>query len=459
MHRKKVVIIGAGISGLAAGWYLRQAHLPIDIVFLEKSPRAGGWIQTDYTTNYLFEKGPRAFKADKAPAILRLIRELDLSSELIWSRERPHHRYLWHQEALHRFPTNPLAFLVSPLTKGFIRALLTEWKQPVRKGDETVWEFVLRRFNYDVARLFFDPLVVGIFGGDIRKISVKACFPLLKQWEEMEGSITKGFLRAARMKRNSPSCSADIPHLPLSALFSLRLGLEMIPKALVEQMNASFVYNTEVKGIRRLSDRSLEIETSEGVEKADFVIVASPAKEASLLLKSHTPSLSHELANVYSQGIAIVNTGYDNGVLPVEGFGYLTSTYSNEDILGVVFDSSVFPEMNTRPSETRLTIKLEENGKSEEEYVQLALKGIRKHLNISGTPKAIHCKRASRAIPQYRVGHLEKMEQLDQELRSSFPECYLVGNYISGVSVDACITRARHVVTNQMIPLLRPHGV
>lgn len=452
MKRKKVAIIGAGISGLAAGWYLRQAHLPVDLLYLEKTSRAGGWIHTDYTTNYLFEKGPRAFKASKAPSILQLIRELDLGHEIVGAQARPHHRYLWHQEALHRFPTNPLAFLASPLTKGFVRALLTEWKQPVKNGDETVWEFVLRRFNYDVARLFFDPLVVGIFGGDIRKISVKACFPLLKQWEESTGSITKGFIRAYQEGKKGAKFSPDIPSLPLSSLFSLRLGLEMIPKALVDQMNASFLYDTEVKEIKKKPEGGVEIETNRGVETADFVIMGCPAKEAALLLKPHEPLLSHELINVYSQGIVIVNVGYDTGVLPVEGFGYLTSTYSNEDILGVVFDSSVFPEMNTQMPETRLTIKLETNGKSNEDCIQLALKGIRRHLNISRSPKAIHCKQATHAIPQYRVGHLEKMQELDCQMRSSFPSCYLVGNYISGVSVDACIARAKHVVQNQIVP-------
>ena len=106
-------------------------------------------------------------------------------------------------EDFHRFPTNPLSFLFSPITKGFIRHFLPSLRRPVKVGDETVWEFVLRRFNYDVARLFFDPMVVGIFGGDIRKISVRACFPKLKAWEEKYGSITKGFYQARKSRKRS----------------------------------------------------------------------------------------------------------------------------------------------------------------------------------------------------------------------------------------------------------------
>jgi oxygen-dependent protoporphyrinogen oxidase len=191
--KKRIIILGAGISGLSAAWYLSRTAQAPDVVILEKSPRAGGWMHTDHTTGFHFEKGPRTFKVDRCSATMRLVSELGLTDKLLWSEARPHHRYLWLEEELHRFPTNPISFLLSPLTKGFMRALLTEWRQPVKYGDETVWEFVLRRFNYDVARLFFDPMVVGIFGGDIRKISVRACFPKLKSWEEELGSVTRGF--------------------------------------------------------------------------------------------------------------------------------------------------------------------------------------------------------------------------------------------------------------------------
>src|SRR3989338_5649711 len=158
----RIAILGAGISGLATAWYAQKT--PCDLQLFEQSNRAGGWLHTDHTTGFHFEKGPRTFKADKSPMLLELAAEMGLQEELIWSDLKPHHRYLWHEGGLYRFPTNPLAFFLSPLTRGFITALLMEWKQPVKCSDETVWEFVLRRFNYDVARQFFDPMVVGIFG-------------------------------------------------------------------------------------------------------------------------------------------------------------------------------------------------------------------------------------------------------------------------------------------------------
>ncbi len=443
MDRKRVVILGAGISGLATAWYLRRTHAALDITLVEKTHRPGGWLHTDYTTGFHFEKGPRTFKVDKSPSILQLVSELDLSSSLVCSTAERHHRYLWHDETLYKFPSHPLGFLCSPLTKGLLRALLTEWKQPVKNSDETVWEFVLRRFNYDVARLLFDPLVVGIFGGDIRKISVRAAFPLLKEWEEKRGSITRGFFHALKERKRETHPLG----LAGNTLFSFKGGMEQLSHTLVSQVGATLLYGHEAKQIA-WEGEVIRVITAEREIEADLLFFALPAKETGLLLQSHDPEMAHELLNLHSQGIAVVSVAYDAPVLPVEGFGYLISTSANEDILGVVFDSSIFPEHNRTREETRLTIKLEERGRSEEELIQAALQGIRRHLNIARGPSAIHFTRSLRAIPQYGVGYLEKIGALDKRFWQRFPQCRLVGNYLTGVGVDACIQRAKTMVSS-----------
>jgi oxygen-dependent protoporphyrinogen oxidase len=445
MQKKKVIILGAGISGLSTAWYLSRTGLPLEITILEKSSRAGGWMHTDHTTGFHFEKGPRTFKVEKAPSTMRLISELGLQDELIWSEAKPHHRYLWYEGELHRFPSNLISFLLSPITKGFIRALLMEWKKPIKIGDETVWEFVLRRFNYDVARLFFDPMVVGIFGGDIRKISIRACFPNLKNWEEKYGSVTKGFFAQMKDKKEQSPYSREVENIPLSAIFSFRCGIEQLPQAIVNQIPATISYNREAKQIAFEKDHVV-VKTKNERFSADFLFCALPVIETGHLFETHAPEFSKELLKIHSEGIAVVNFGYDAQVLPVHGFGYLTPTYAHEDILGVVFDSSLFSEHNRKPQETRLTIKLQETGHSEEKNVEMALKGIRRHLGISQMPKVISFKSTPRAIPQYGVGHLEKMTELKNQFCKKLPRCQLVGNYLEGVSVDLCISRARKAV-------------
>lgn len=433
MH--KVVVLGAGISGLSATWYLSQSGLPVEITILEKSSRAGGCMHTDHTTGFHFEKGPRAFRVDRAPHTLQLVSELKIKDEIVWTASKNHPRYLWHDGALHPLPSNPFSLLFSPIAKGLFRALMTEWRKPSKAGDETVWEFVSRRFNHDVARILFDPVVVGIFGGDIRKISVRSCFPKMKNWEEQYGSLTKGFF-ASRKEKKDPSQWLGMPP---SAFFTFRGGIEELPQAILRQISAEVHYNTEVKDIVFENGRAV-VNTDKERFVADSVFCALPAREAGRLFDNR------ELFKISSAPIAVVNFGYDADVLPVKGFGYLAAVHSQEEILGVVFDSSVFSQHNRGQRETRLTVKMDETGQSDEKKIETALKAVRRHLGISQMPKAISCKRPSREIPQYVVGHLEKMAELKANFRQRLPQCHLVGNYFEGISVDYCISVARKAV-------------
>ncbi|MGL5263732.1 MAG: protoporphyrinogen oxidase [Candidatus Rhabdochlamydia sp.] len=447
MERKKIIVLGAGISGLSAAWYLSQTSLPLDILILEKSDRIGGMFHTDHTTGFHFEKGPRTFKIDRSPTTIQLAEELGLIKDIIWSGNRPHNRYLWWNEELHRFPTNPLAFFRSPLTQGLIKALFTEWKRPAKKGDETVWEFVIRRFNYDVAQRLFDPMVVGIFGGDSRLISIRALFPKLKEWEEKYGSITKGFLKNWLQKRNASKRSPYIPNAPLSALFSFREGIEQLTAALLAKTPASIHYGHEVKEIIQ-AEKEVVVKTNQKEFRADYVFCALPALQTGNLFIKDMPTLGKELISLKSEGIIVINFGYEKNVLRMEGFGYLIPNDAGEDLLGVVFDSSIFKQHNKHPQETRLTIKLKDVGQSKEEAIQAALLGIHKHLKISLKPDVISFKRTHAAIPQYTVGHLERMESLYSAFQKIMPRCYLTGNYRIGVSVDHCIRCSKEAVQN-----------
>lgn len=448
MERKKIIILGAGISGLSTAWYLSQTNLPLDIVILEKTDRVGGLLHTDHTTGFHFEKGPRIFKINRSVATLQLAEELGLLKEIICSTTDPHKRYLWWNEELHLFPTNPISFLCSPLTRGFIKALFTEWKQPVKKGDETVWEFIMRRFNYDVAQRVFDPMVVGIFGGDSRLISIRAIFPKLKEWEEQYGSVTKGLWKYWLQNRKNPKNSPYIPNVPSSAIFSFREGVEQLISALLTKVPATVHYQHEAQEVFE-TEKGIVVKTNQGEFTADYVFGSLPAIQTGNLFIKDIPTFSRELISLKSQGLIVLNFGYKEAVLPIEGFGYLTPNYVGEDVLGVIFDSSIFKQHNRYPEETRLTINMRDLGQSEEEAIQMALSGIRKHLKISREPDAISLKKGtSLAIPQYTVGHIERIESLYSEFRKKMPRCYLVGNYRMGVSVDWCILCAKEVVQN-----------
>lgn len=445
MEKKKILILGAGISGLSAAWYLSQTSLPLEISILEKSKRIGGLFHTDHTTGFHFEKGPRTFKVNRCRRTLELAEELGLLKEIVYSETSSHNRYLWWNEGLHKFPNNLISFFWSPLTRGFIKALIAEWKRPTKQGDETVWEFVLRRFNYDVAQRVFDPLVVGIFGGDPRLISIRALFPTFKEWEESYGSITKGFFKNWWEKRRVAKRSSYFPNVPLSTMFSFREGIEQLTSTLLAKTPASIYYQHEAQEIVQ-ADKKIVIKTNQGEFTADYVFCALPAFQAGNLFMKQIPDLGKELVSLKSEGIIVLNFGYKEHVLPVEGFGYLIPHCAREEILGVVFDSSIFKQHNNYPKETRLTIKLKDLGQPEEEAFQTALLSIRRHLKISRQPDRVSCKKVLSAIPQYTVGHLERMQKLRRQLQQKMPRCYLLGNYLIGVSVDYCIRCAKEAV-------------
>lgn len=447
MEREKILVLGAGISGLSTAWYLSQTSLPLDILILEKSDRIGGTFQTDHTTGFHFEKGPRTFKINRSPTTLQLIEELGLTKEIICSSDRLHNRYLWWNEGLHKFPTNLFSFLWSPLTKGFIKALCTEWKKPAKRGDETVWEFIQRRFNCEVAQRLFDPIVVGVFGGDSRLVSIQALFPKLKEWEEKYGSITKGLLNNWFQKTRTPKRSPYIPNAPLSAMFSFYEGMEQLTSTLLAKTPASIHYQHEAKEMIQ-TEKGVVVKTNQGEFTADYVFCALPALQAGNLFIKEMPTFGKELISLKSERIIVLNFGYKEPVLSIEGFGYLIPNYLGEDILGVVFDSFIFKQHNKHPQETRLTIKLKDVGQSEEEAIQIALLGISKHLKISIKPDVISCKKTFSSIPQYTVGHLERMASLYSTFQKKLPRCYLTGNYRIGVSVDHCIRCAQETVKN-----------
>lgn len=200
MHKEKktrVIVLGGGISGLTLAWYLSKLKT-CEVLLLERETRVGGFLQTISADSFLFEKGPKIFKASRSEALLELIDDLGLSTQRLISNPNMKQRYVWRNGKLNLLPTNPISFLTSPLTRPLLGALFTEWQRPANTEDESIWDFVVRRFNQKTAERLFDPLIVGIYAGDMKKLSIKSCFPELKRYEEQYGSLTRGFFAAKK---------------------------------------------------------------------------------------------------------------------------------------------------------------------------------------------------------------------------------------------------------------------
>lgn len=442
MKKTRILILGAGISGLSLAHFLSSHSDQLDIVILEKGSRSGGWLKTDTSQGFLFEKGPRTFRTRSSRCLLQLVNELGLEKKLIGSDESAKVRYLYINGKLAAFPRHPLAFLSSVITRDLIWPFLKEWSVPAEHPeDESIYAFAARRLGDKAARRLFDPLVLGIYAGDIHTLSIRACFSILKEWEEEYGSLTKGFLASLKHKKphkEEPFFSS----LRGSSLFSFEGGTQTLIDALEKKSAAKIYFEEEVQALK-VSDKGVEVSTQNQTWTADFLFSCLPVSCMQSLFLPLDEEISHAFSRIHSKSIGIINLGFHQRVLTFKGFGYLIPTSENEEILGCVFDSNIFPQHNQAPQETRLTLMIKEPEKSKAAMEEIVQKALKRHLAIIAKPDVFAFEKAAFAIPQYPVGHLNLIQNLEERLRRHFPRIYLAGNYLSGPSVEACIARVK----------------
>lgn len=418
---KKIIIIGAGISGLSLAWYLQKKDPSLEIQILEKTDRPGGWLYTKHLGEFLFEQGPRTFRASGSGALLELVKDLGL--EVIYSAKEALHRYIYYKGKLEALPSNLFSFLFSPLTRDLLPAFLSEpFKPRGEKEDETIYEFISRRLNCNAAERLFDPMTLGIYAGDIRKLSLKSCFPLLHEWEKTKGSLIKGMLT----KQKAPS-----------GLFSFQKGTSSLIQALVKNLQVEFHFNSEVVSLCP-QGKKVEVVSSQGKYLADQAFLATPCSTAAKLL----PSCSF-LREMRSNSLTVVCLGYHQKVLQKQGFGYLIPSFAGEPVLGAVWDSHVFPQQNRQTEETRITVMLKEA--TEVKSLALAKDALWRHLGIERTPDASVAFLAKNAIPQFEVGHANKLAAFEKQLSQTFPQVGVVGNYLESISVSGCLDRSKKI--------------
>lgn len=418
--KKRVLILGGGISGLSAAYFLGQRGFACTL--LEKSERLGGWLHTQSHEGFLFERGPRTFQSRRAGALLELIGQLGLESECIFSALEAKKRYLWKGGKMHAIPQHPLKLFTSPLTRDLLLRLALEWRVAPSFTEESVWDFARRRLGQKAAERFFDPMVLGIYAGDLKRLSVRSCFPALKRWEEESGSLTRALFKASDKSG--------------AGLFSLKGGTSSLVEALMERSGAEILLGEQVQRLRFSSD-GVAVETQKGIWHGDRVVSTLPAYALAPLVGGEAGML---LESIEYASITVVNIGYKRAQLALAGFGYLIPTTEGEEVLGAVFDSSIFPQQNGSASEVRLTVMIRGVEKEDAEYRRLAKSALQRHLGLSQEPDVLVVTRATRAIPQYLLGHAEKIARLLQVCPS---RCHLLGTYLEGVSVNDAILRAK----------------
>jgi oxygen-dependent protoporphyrinogen oxidase len=375
----KVIIVGGGITGLSAAWFLHRKHPEAQITLLEKENRLGGWIRTSREGGFLFEKGPRTFQFSRCSHLLNLIRDLDLTT----ISSDPKKRYIYTRGKL-----RTLGSFIPGLLPYLIRELFVA---PSTAPDESIYDFAARRFSPKIAETLFDPLTLGIYGGDIRKLSIRCCFPFLHKLEREKGSLVRA-LFSSRPKTEK-------------GLFTIAEGMETLIDRLKERLPIDIVLNCPVTSIGEN-----RVETGGKIWHADQVISALP------------PALP-------ARSLWVVNVVFEGDVLSKKGFGYLVPSKEKESLMGMIFDSCVFPQQSQR-GETRLTAMIRPE---EPAPLSAALDALSRHLGINAKPIYTSTFLAKNAIPQFEVG------------------C----TYTDGLSVNDCIQRGAKLAENVTGLLLR----
>jgi oxygen-dependent protoporphyrinogen oxidase len=440
----RVVIVGGGISGLALAYRLEQRAPAAEVIVLEERSRLGGTIGTEQRDGFRIEIGPNGF-LDNKPFALALCRELNLGPQLLAASEAARRqRYLFLDGRLRLLPNSLLSFLTTDVLSWRTRfLLLAERYRPRRKGgDESIDAFVRRRVGRELAETLADAFVTGIHAGDPKLLSVQAAFPRLAALEREYGSVLRGMSRSARQRRADAAA-------PSGQMWSFREGLHLLIDTLRARLRYPPLTGVTVRTALRLANNSWRVQ-SDGRDgwDAEAVVLTCPAPQQAAILADEDADLAARIDGIAYNRVAVVALGYRAADVPgsLEGFGYLSPQRQRRDVLGVQWCSSIFPE-RAPPGTVLLRAMCGGWNRPEmldwdDERLVGAVRGeLRQSMRIEAAPIFQHIVRWRRAIPQYHVGHLDRVAWIERHL-VRHPGLFLGGNAYRGVALNDCIEQA-----------------
>jgi oxygen-dependent protoporphyrinogen oxidase len=310
--------------------------------------------------------------------------------------------------------------------------------------DESIAAFVRRKFEDEMLGRLVAPFVSGIYAGDPERLSLRAAFPKLHEFEKKYGSVLRGAINLRPAKGT-----------PRQGLCSFRDGMETLPRAFAARLGDSLLLGTSVTGLERGTTNgkpgfevSIVRDKQREVLATNAVVIATPANIASLLVVGLSDELTPLFSRIEYAPLAVVSACYrlEQIARPADGFGFLVPRAEGLHVLGTVFSSSLFPG---RAPEGMVSLTSFAGGATDakfcdlgdEEITETICAEVGRVLGITGKPVATNLHRYARAIPQYNLGHTQIVESLEK-LANTMPELFLVGNYLRGPSIGACVEQA-----------------
>ena len=443
---KDVIIIGAGISGLSAGFELHKSD--IDFQILECSGRVGGNIQTLKRDDYLVETGPHAFSS-ASRNILELVNDLELADVLQEANPESRKRYIYHNGQMMPVPAGLKEFLNTELiSKDGKMTLLEELFIKKESKEETVEEFINRRFGREVLKNIIQPYLNGLFAGDVQKLSAPAVFPRLKELERKYQSIIVGGILSSFGKRSFKKLT----------LHSFNEGMETLTKAMYERLKSKISLNVQDIDIAKAKDFfvvNFKVNNKVINYTTNTILFALPAYKMYEFVYLLPPEYRADFAGIEYAPLAVVNQAVKKSKVKIDvsGFGFLCTKEAHRKLLGSIWTSSVFPD---RAPSNKILLTSYIGGalykkivdQPEEEINALVSKEIAETMKISDQSaiNPIHIKVNPYAIPQYNTGHLEKVKRIE-ELMGKDLGLFFTGNYLRGVSINDSVHTSQNTVS------------
>jgi len=443
---KSIAIIGAGITGLTAGFYLKRKGFTVTVY--DTAARPGGVIRSSRQNGFLAESGPNTI-LETSPKIPQLVQDLGLEPRRRYTSPNAKNRYLVRDGRPVAMPASLSGFLSTKLFSS--RAKLAVLREPFvrarRDGaDESVADFVTRRLNREFLDRAVDALVAGIYAGDPEKLSVRHALPRLAEQEQRYGSLIRGQVFGARDRRRRGEIARS-----KAKMFSFDDGLQVLPDTLAERLGDAVRLNCAVTKLAQDHDGWV-VTTAAGDAKHDAVIYCGTAHQlAGLAVESRLRLDLPAFAAVRYAPVASVVLGFrrQDVAHPLDGFGMLIPKIERSNILGSIFSSSLFPDRAPKDFVV-LTSYLggerrpELPTKPEDELVALALTDLRALLGVRGEPVFRHVALYPKAIPQYNVGYGTFKALLDR-IEPDAPGLFFAGHYRDGVSLGDSIVSGINV--------------
>ncbi|MFZ2197931.1 MAG: protoporphyrinogen oxidase [Thermodesulfovibrionales bacterium] len=439
----RIAIIGGGISGLSLAYFLLEKDPELNIIVLEAEQRPGGKIWTEKTDGFLCEGGVNGF-LDNKPRTLELSKKVSL--EPLRSNDASRKRFIFSGNSLHRLPESPPAFLASSLMtlKGKLR-IMAELAIPGDvKEEETLAAFARRRMGKEAYEKLIDPMASGIYAGNPETLSLRACFPKVYDLELRYGGLIRGMIRLQR-ERKKQGRAEKVGAGPGGALTSFYDGMGVLAGALKTFLGDRLRLGSKVMGIER-KGRGYSLSFADGSSMdADIVVSASPAYAASDMLRNMDGRLSNLVAEIPYPSLSVVCLGYKKEKIKtsVDAFGFLIPSREKRKILGTLYDSSIFPN---RAPEGYVLLRSMVGGarysdlarENEAKLVDSVKGELAEIMDIRSAPDFVRVYRHEMAIPQYTVGHLARLNNIEAILQKH-RNLYLTGNAYRGIGVNDCI--------------------